>query len=83
MRRPPGDVAAVALLLEAGADPNARDVSGWTPLHKAAGFNANPAVVGALLDAGADVHARDADGWTPLHLAAWRAANPAAVALLA
>ena len=58
------------LNLDAGADLKARDKDGETPLHRAAGFNENPAVIEALLDAGADLKARDRLGVTPLHWAA-------------
>ena len=49
-------VGAVRLLLEHGADPNARDAGdNASPLHFAAG-GGSVDVVRALLDAGADVH---------------------------
>jgi len=59
----------VALMLEFGFSPHARDGSGEQPLHTAA-YHGNAAVVRLLLDAGADVDARDArfDG-TPLAFA--------------
>ena len=57
------------MLLDAGADANARDRYGDTPLHRALG-KGHVEVVRALLDAGADVNARDDFGDTPLRLAA-------------
>ena len=64
-----GDDPAVAqALLEAGANTEARDLNGWTPLHYAAA-NAKPAVARALLAAGANPGATDGDGVTPLDLA--------------
>ena len=44
----------VQALVDAGADPSARDVIGATPLDIAAIFNENPEVVQALVDVGAD-----------------------------
>ena len=57
---------ALALLLEAGADPNLPDGRKMTPLHRVA----DPAAVTLLLEAGADLDARDESGATPLHRAA-------------
>ena len=62
--------AVVAVLLDAGADPNVRSEGGLgaeAPLHWAA-WNASPAVVSVvrlLLNAGADPAARDYNGGTP------------------
>ena len=52
-----------------GADLEARDANGWTPLHLAAS-SGRAKVVNLLLDRGADIDARDANGCTPLHDAA-------------
>ena len=62
--------AVLAVLLEAGADPNARarrrDCSHWnwfgslTPLYEAARVNHNPEIVTMLVAAGADVNGRGA-----------------------
>jgi hypothetical protein len=61
------DAAAVARLIEAGADVSAKTSNGWTPLHLAACVGYTD-VARQLLEAGADVNAKDNDGWTPLHL---------------
>ena len=53
----------VQACLEAGADPNARDEDGYTPLH----FLDSGEAAALLLAAGADPNARDNDGETPLH----------------
>jgi ankyrin repeat protein len=58
-----------ALLLAAGADPNARQPGGFVPLHAAA-QNGDLPLVRALLDHGADRDARTDDGRTPALLAA-------------
>lgn len=58
----------MSVLLEAGADLNARDEVGQTPLHAAAGSE-TPAVVNALLEAGADANARDGSNKTPFDFA--------------
>jgi len=55
----------VRMLIDAGADPNARSASGGTPLHTA-GFTGNVAVTQMLLAAGADPEATDAKGLTAL-----------------
>jgi ankyrin repeat protein len=55
----------VRMLLDAGADPNARSASGGTPLHTA-GFTGNVPVTEMLLAAGAHPEAADAKGLTPL-----------------
>ena len=68
------DVAA--LLLANGADVNAKDSDGWTPLHSAAILD-DKDMVGLLLANRADVNAKEHNGQTPLHYA-----NRAMAALL-
>jgi ankyrin repeat protein len=57
--------AAARSLLDAGADPNARDDAGRTPLHFAAQEGATDAVR-LLIDHGAEVDSVDRYGNTPL-----------------
>ncbi len=69
-----GQVAAVELLLDAGADLKVADRVGMTPLHAASEMEASAEVVSnivaRLIRAGADPEARDKDQGTPLHRAA-------------
>jgi len=60
--------AVIRVLIAAGADPDARDGDGCTPLHRAA-RNGRPGVVAVLLDLGADAAAKDRGGKTALHWA--------------
>lgn len=61
-------VANTTELLAAGADVNARDDVGFTPLHIAAG-GSSAAVIPLLVDAGADIDAQSDDGTTALYQA--------------
>lgn len=56
----------IAALLADGADPNARDGVGRSPLYEVRRVEA----IGPLVAGGADLEARDIHGWTPLHAAA-------------
>ena len=67
----------VRVLLDKGADPNARSGSGGTPLHTAA-FTGNLAIIQMLLAANADPTLADDKGHTPLDYARDRGHSEAA-----
>ena len=64
----PGSDALVRLLVARGADLDAKDTSGTTPLLMAAGF-LRARAVNTLLALGANVNAKDASGISPLRRA--------------
>lgn len=64
-----GDVGTMRLLLDRGADANARQQNGFTPIHAAAG-NGDLAMAKLLVERGADRHARTDDGKTAADIAA-------------
>ena len=70
--------------LAAGANPNARDAQGETPLSMVTVLATNkaPAVIRALVDAGADPNARNRYGWTILYRAASQNKDPAIIRTL-
>jgi ankyrin repeat protein len=65
---PSAQAETIAFLISVGADPNAVDRSGVTPLHRAVRTR-SLAAVQALIDGGADVRRPNKSGSTPLHLA--------------
>ena len=65
-----GHLAIVNVLINAGANTNARDrVKHYTPLHYAA-FHSFPKILQFLISRRADVHIADQNGNFPLHFAA-------------
>ena len=74
------DARAVDALLASGADPNAADADGVTPLMAAASERADERIAKALIARGADVNATDRWGETALHMAVGRG-DPSLVVL--
>ena len=87
----------ISVLIEAGADVNAKDKDGITPLMWAAWYNDIPEVISVLIKAGAKVNARvplfkdsvdvpestkEKEGWSPLMFAASNNRNPEVISVL-
>ncbi len=78
-----GTPEAVQAAIEQGAEVNAMNDAGFTPLILAVALNPDPDVIVTLLKAGAEVNARDTRfGMTPLMWAAMCNENPKAIAIL-
>jgi hypothetical protein len=65
-----GHLAICRLLIDKGAQLEAKNSDGKTPLHLAA-YRGHVQIVRLLCDRGADVEARSNSGRRPLHFAAW------------
>ena len=63
-----GYTKIVRLLLEHGANPNAEDNEGWTPLHLTSS-NGHTTTVRLLLDRGASADVKNNKGRNPLQVA--------------
>ena len=75
-----GETKSIEMMLKLGADVNASDEQGKTPLHDAC-LKGHSETVRLLLDHGANIGARDKSGATPLHDAAL-GGEPATIKLL-
>ncbi|MEM9423464.1 MAG: ankyrin repeat domain-containing protein [Spirochaetota bacterium] len=75
-----GSAEQIVSLLQRGADPNARDINGWTPLHYAS-QSGIPSAIRLLLSEGSKINERSKQRETPL-LVAVREADSKVVALL-
>ena len=72
----------IEAILDAGADINAANKRGFTPLMFAAAYN-TPEMVRLLLDQGADTFARaNIENMNALHVAAWLNPNPGVIDVL-
>ena len=76
-----GEPAMVELLLDSGADVDARGGE-WNALYFALAHNPNPAVAELLLDRGSSLNPTGSATETPLHQAARFNTNPSVVELL-
>lgn len=65
-----GRVETVRFLLRRGADPNSRDLNGWTPLFNTIAAQGGAETAAILIKAGADVNARSSRDHAPIHIAA-------------
>ena len=66
----PGVYSAAKQLIDEGADVNAKDSAGWTPLHDVACSSHHKySTVRLLIKNGAEVNARTLNNDTPLHMA--------------
>jgi ankyrin repeat protein len=77
-----GDIITVKALIAAGANVNAENKSGETPLHIAA-VRGYQEITSLLIVEGADVNAIDKRKLTPLHAAAWSGYNETVSLLIA
>jgi ankyrin repeat protein len=75
------DAERVKFLVEKGADVNAPDLQGWTPLQNAARQRKDQ-MIKTLIDLGADPNRADGSGMTPLIAAAMRDHVPSIKALV-
>ena len=62
------DARVARLLIAHGADPNARNMRGYTPLHRASEYG-RIEIVRLLIEHGANVEVKDDEGRTPLDVA--------------
>lgn len=77
-----GKVELMSLLLDEGADIDAEDNEGATPLHCSVGSRGSVEAAKLLLDRRADIEAKNNKGETPLHRAAFWEETEGVVELL-
>ena len=72
----------ITVLIDNGAEVDARDDRGFTPLRYAAGSSDDPGVLRTLINAGANVNATSLNEGTPLFSAAFSNENPEILTVL-
>lgn len=77
-----GNDWSVRMLLEAGADVNARDKDGWTALMYAVRYQNSSSIITMLQNGGAYLRIRNTHNATPLLLAAVYSRNPDVLSIL-
>ena len=77
-----GDIDAINILLNAGADPNIADVHGYTALHDAVEGFCSTESLRAIIDHGADVNARNNNSVTAIMIACYKGNTDAISVLL-
>jgi ankyrin repeat protein len=75
-----GDATKIRVLVESGADAEAADENGWTPLFWAI-KNRHVKAVAELIIAGASINAESRNGLTPLSLAV-KVGSPLIISLI-
>ncbi|MDI1226493.1 MAG: ankyrin repeat domain-containing protein [bacterium] len=75
-----GDATKIRVLVETGADADAADENGWTPLFWAI-KNRHVKAVAELIIAGASINAESRNGLTPLSLAV-KTGSPLIISLI-
>lgn len=75
-------VAQVQAIIKAGADVNAKEADGKTPLMYTVEANVSPDVINLLIAAGADVNAQEEQGLSPLSFAAANNLSPDIIKVL-
>ncbi|AKL97569.1 ankyrin repeat domain-containing protein [Endomicrobium proavitum] len=63
-------------LIDAGANVNAKNAEGNTPLLLASHYASDPENIEVLLKSGANIEERDKNGYTPLMISLWNGAFP-------
>ena len=77
-----GSISEINQAIQNGANVNAKDNAGWTPLIFACAKKASKEVIELLIAKGAKVNAKTNGGWTLLMVAAYNKASKEVIELL-